>query len=105
VVAALDHQVQRPLGLADRAHAVMDAARAEAHLRNLEAAAFAEQDVLLRHADIVQLDVHVAARRVVVAEHMHRPEDLHAGRVHRDQDLRLLELRRGASGLVLTMRS
>src|ERR1041384_4388440 len=29
------------------------------------------------------------------AEHAHRPQDLHAGRVDGHQDLRLLELRRG----------
>ena len=34
--------------------------------------------------------MHVAARRVIFAEHMHRPQDLHAGRVHRHQDLGLL---------------
>ncbi len=54
VEAALDHQVQRPLGLADGAHAVVDAARAQAHLGDLEAAALAEQDVLLGHPHIVE---------------------------------------------------
>ena len=92
--AALDHHLQRRLRLADRAHAVVDAARPEADLRNLEAAAFAQQDVLLRHAHIGELDVHVAARRMVGAEHMHRADHLHAGRVHRHQDLRLLQMRR-----------
>jgi hypothetical protein len=47
---------------------------------------------------VVELEMHVAARRVVVAEHVHRPEDLHAGRIHRHQDLRLLELRRARRG-------
>jgi hypothetical protein len=50
----LHHQVQRLLGLADRAHAVVDAARAEAHLRDLEAAAFAQQHVRLGHAHVVE---------------------------------------------------
>ena len=40
-----DHQLEGPLGRADRAHAVVDAARAEAHLGDLEAAALAEQHV------------------------------------------------------------
>ena len=71
----------------------MDAARSEADLRDLEAATLAQQDVLLGHADILELDVHVAARRVIMAEDAHWPEDLHARRFDGHQDLRLLELR------------
>ena len=93
--AAFDHQIERLLGLADGAHTVMDAAGAEAELRNLEAAAFAEQDIFLRHADVVEAHVHVTARRVVVTEHMHRPDHLDARRVDRHQDLRLLLARCG----------
>src|SRR5690606_2088077 len=44
----LDHQVERLLGGADRAHAVVDAARTEPDLRDLEALALAPEDVLLR---------------------------------------------------------
>ena len=94
VEAAADHQLERPLGRADRAHAVVDAARAEADLGDLEAAALAEQHVLLRHAHVGEAQVHVAVRRVVVAEHVHRAEDLDAGRVHRHEDLRLALVRR-----------
>ena len=47
----------------------MDAARAEPPLRDLEAAAFAEQDVRDRHAHVLEVDLAVAVRRVVVAEH------------------------------------
>jgi hypothetical protein len=78
---ALDHQFQRNLGFADGAHAVVDPARPEAHLRNLEAAAFAEQHILLRHTDIVEAQMHVAMRGMIFAEHLHRAEDFHAGRV------------------------
>ena len=60
--------------------------------RDLEAAALAEEDVVLRHAHVGEAEVHVAVGRVVVAEHVHRPEDLEAGRVHRHEDLRLLEV-------------
>ena len=38
--------------------------------------------------------MHVAARRMVVPEHMHRPDDLDPRRVLRHQDLRLLLARR-----------
>ena len=72
----------------------MDAAGAQADLRDFEAAAFAEQHVILRHPDIVEAQMHVAARRMVVAEHVHRPEDLDAGRVLGHQNLRLLLARR-----------
>jgi hypothetical protein len=43
VDGALAHQLERPLGHADRAHAVVDAARAEPRLGDLEAAALAER--------------------------------------------------------------
>ena len=66
---ALAHQLERALGQADQAHAVVDAARPEPALRDLEAAAFAEQDVGRRHAHVLERDLHVAVRRVVVAEH------------------------------------
>ena len=61
------HQLQRHLGLADRPHAMMDAAGPEPALRDLEAPALAEDQIVLRHADIVEADVHMAVRRVVVA--------------------------------------
>ena len=46
------------------------------------------------HADVVEAQVHVAVRGVVLAEHVHRPEDLDARRVHRHEDLRLALVRR-----------
>ena len=73
----------------------MDTAGPESNLADLESAALAQQHVGSRHPAVVELQVHVAARRVVVAEHGHRAHDLEAGRAHRHQDLRLLELRRG----------
>ena len=84
------HLLQRHLGRADGAHAVVDAAGTQARLADLEAAAFAEQQVLDRHAHVLQQHLGVAVRRVVVAEHRQHAHDLHAGGVHRHQDLRLL---------------
>ena len=92
--AAGDHQVQRLLGRADGAHAVVDAARAQAQLANLEAAALAQQHVLRRHAGVVEADVHVAVRRVGIAEHLLAADDLAPRAVERHQDLRLLQVRR-----------
>ena len=45
LLGAPAHQLERTLGQADQAHAVVDAARAEAALGDLEAAALAEQHV------------------------------------------------------------
>ena len=94
----LDHLLQRHFGHADGAHAVVDAARAQAALRDLEAAAFAEQQVLDRHAHVLEQHLGVAVRRVVVAEHRQHAHDLDAGRVERNEDLRLLLVPRAASG-------
>jgi hypothetical protein len=66
---AAAHQLQCTFGHADQAHAVVDAPRAEAALRDLEAAPFAEQQVAGRHAHVVERDFGVAVRRMVVAEH------------------------------------
>ena len=73
---------------------MVDAARSQAHLGNLETPAFAKQDVLFRYAHVVELDVHVAVRRIVVTEYMHWPEDVYAGRVDGHQYLRLPAVRR-----------
>src|SRR5258708_14441814 len=67
---ALAHRFQRTLREPDGAHAVMDAARPEAPLSDLEAAPFAEQDVRYRYAHILEQHFAVAVRRVVIAEHM-----------------------------------
>ena len=83
------------LGDADVAHAVMNAAGAETRLRDLEAAALAEQDVVGRHAHVLEHDLGVAVRRVVEAEHRQHAQHLHARRLHRHEDLRLLCMLRG----------
>ena len=88
--ATVDHHLDRLLGNTHRTHAVVDAARPEAKLRDLEATAFAEQDVVLRHAHVGEADVHVAVGCVVAAEHFHRADDLDPGGVDRHEDLALL---------------
>ena len=100
----VDHQVQRLLGLADRAHAVVDAAGAEAQLADLEAAAFAQQHVLRRHAHIVE-----AAGACGRAARRHRrtrvigPTMFTPGASDGHQDLRLAQVAAAPSGLVWTM--
>ena len=68
-VEAAAHLFQRALGPADGAHAVMDAARPEAALRDLEAAPLAEHDAVERHAHIREADLAMPVRRIVIAEH------------------------------------
>ena len=69
---------------------MVDAAGTEAALRNLEAAALAEQQVFLRHAHIGEDHFGGAVGHAVEAEDRQRTLDLDAGRVHRHEDHRLL---------------
>ena len=62
------HRLERALGQADQPHAVVNAPRPEPALRDLEAAALAEQHVRRRHAHVLERDLRMAVRRVVVAE-------------------------------------
>ena len=73
---------------------MVDPPGAETHLGDLEAATLTEQDVLVGHAHVVEPDVHVTVRGVVLAEHLHAFEDLDTGRVGRHEDLRLAQVRR-----------
>ena len=54
VLHPVDHQRHRPLGHADRAHAVVDAARAQPGLGDREAAALLAQQIRHRHPDVVE---------------------------------------------------
>ena len=78
-----------------RPHAVVDAPGAEASLRDLEAAALAQQQVLRRHAHVREVDLEMAVRRVVVAVDGQRPHQRDARRPTRHQDHGLLLVARG----------
>jgi hypothetical protein len=92
---ALAHHLDGSLGDAQRAHAVVDAARPETRLGDREALALAADDVADRHADVGEPQLGVAAVvAVVVAEHVHAADDLEAGGVALDQDLALLAVTR-----------
>ncbi|ACG79582.1 regulatory protein, TetR [Phenylobacterium zucineum HLK1] len=92
----LAHLLQRHLGRADGPHAVVDAPRPEPGLADLEPAPLAQDQALLdRHAHVLEHDLGVAVRGVVVAEHRQHPDHLDAGRVHRDQHLALLLVQGG----------
>jgi hypothetical protein len=59
-------------------------------MRDLEAAALAQQHVRRRHAHVVERHFRGAVGHAIEAEHRQRPDDLDARRVHRHQDHRLL---------------
>ncbi len=96
---AAAHHLQRLFRLADGAHAVMDAPWPQPPLRDLKAPALAQDHVRRRHADILETDVEMAVRRVVVAIDLHRPDLGHALRIGRHQDHRMLAVLVLAAGL------
>ena len=98
---SLAHFLERALGLADEAHAVVDAARSEPALGDLKTAALAQQDARGRHFHVLELDLHVAMRRVVVAEDIQMAQDLDARRARGHQDHRLLAVARRVVGIGL----
>ena len=85
---ALAHQVVGALGHADRAHAVVDASRAESRLRDREAAPFFTKQIGNGNADVLVFDLAVPAA-VVVPEHRQRAHDPHTRRIERNEDHRL----------------
>ena len=96
VLGARANRLERALGDADQAHAVMDAPGAEAPLGDLEAAALAEDHVLGRHPHVLEVDLEVTVGGVVVAVDRERAHQRHARRVARHQDLGLLLVALGA---------
>src|SRR5262245_39616023 len=69
---------------------MMDPARTQPPLRDLESATLTQQQICRRHANVFEENLRVAVRRVIVAEHGEHALDRHAGRIHRDHDHRLL---------------
>src|SRR5690606_4837650 len=84
------HDFKRALRLPDGTHAVMNAARSEAALCNLETLPFAHDDVALRHTDILKAQFGFTARRMIGTEHDLIADDVDARRVTRDDDGGLL---------------
>jgi len=75
--------------MADRAHAMVDAAGSEPPLGDLEAAALAKDQIRLRHPNVREPDMHMAVRGVVFAIDRQCPHDLDAWRVGGHQDHRM----------------
>ena len=84
---SLAEHVERALRLPEPAHRVVDAAGAEALLREEEAVALVADHVLVGHPHVLVEDLRVPARlaRLVVglAHRRHVPQDVHARRVRR----------------------
>ena len=74
---------------------MVDTARAEAALRDLEAAPFAKQHVRCGHAHVFQFDFHVPVRRIVIPKNGQMAQHRDAFRVERYQDHRLLRVALG----------
>ena len=92
LLQAAAHLGQRFFGNADGAHAVVDTARPEAALSDLEPAPFAQQHVAGRNAHVLQFDFHVAVRCIVIAEHRQVAQDVHTRRIKRHEDHALLSM-------------
>ena len=81
-VEAAAHLFECALGPADGAHAVMNAARPEAALRDFEAAPFAEDDAIERHPHIRETDLAMPMRRIEIAEYRQHALLFDSGCVH-----------------------
>mmetsp|Transcript_76924 Transcript_76924/g.204158 ORF Transcript_76924/g.204158 Transcript_76924/m.204158 type:complete len:455 (+) Transcript_76924:153-1517(+) len=86
-VRAVNHGGERLLRHSKGPHAMVDPPWTESALRNLEAAALAQDDVAFGHAHVVEDELGVV---VLLAEDRQRPQDLHARRVARHEDHGLL---------------
>ena len=95
VRARAHHRIERALRQPDQAHAVVDATRAEPTLRDLEAAAFAGDQMIERHACAVETHLGVTAGCIVEAEQVQRPHHGHARRRLRHDDLAVATMRLG----------
>ena len=94
VIGALAHELERPLGRADRAHAVVDPTRTEPRLGDEKPHPLAGQDVARRNAHVLEGQDAVALR-LGVAEDRRAALDSHAWGVKRAEDHRLLLVGRG----------
>ena len=91
---AFAHQLQCPLGHANRTHAVVNTSRTKATLGNFKAAPFAQQDIFVWHTHVIEQHFSVAVGRVVVAEHRQWPHDFYPRRIDGHQDHRVLLMAR-----------
>jgi hypothetical protein len=92
----LAHFLQRPLGDLDESHGVMNPPGPQASLRNLKSPPLPEQQVLRRHAHVLEHDFHVTVGRIIEAKYRQAPQDGDTCGVARHENHRLLLVRRRA---------
>src|SRR5690606_15935871 len=79
---------------ADRAHAVVDSARPQTPLGNLETPALAQQHVAVRHSHVFKYHLRMAMGSIIITKHRQRADHLDAGGVHGYKDHRVLLMAR-----------
>src|SRR3546814_10355669 len=88
------HFLQDFLGQANRAHTVMDSAWPQSPLSNFKAAPLAEQHILDRTANTLQLDFAMPMTRIVIAKHRKHSQNINPRRFERQEDHALLSMAR-----------
>src|SRR5208337_4107867 len=83
---AAAQKFKRAFGRSQRAHAVMNATRAEPALRDFETAPRSGDDVVERYPDVGEANLAVTEGRVIGAKHGHHALDLDARRLERHQN-------------------
>src|SRR5208337_1259956 len=83
---AAAQKFKRAFGRSQRAHAVMNATRAEPALRDFETAPRSGDDVVERYPDIGEANLAVTEGRVIGSKHGYHALDLDAGSVERHQN-------------------
>mmetsp|Transcript_9871 Transcript_9871/g.23568 ORF Transcript_9871/g.23568 Transcript_9871/m.23568 type:complete len:290 (-) Transcript_9871:1010-1879(-) len=91
---AASDSLERSLAHPNAAHAVVKPPGAKPPLSDLKAAPLPEEDVVHRDPDVVEADLGMPVRRVVVAKHCQRSYDLHAVTGERNDGHRLLRVGR-----------
>ena len=72
-------QLERALRQTDQTHAVVNTSGAETGLGDLKPPALAEQNIIARHAHLIEDDFHVTVGCIVIAEHAQGPQNADAG--------------------------
>ena len=69
---------------------MVDTTRSQANLRNFKPTTFTQQYIFLGYTYVVEVNVHVTMRCIVVTEHFHAFQNVHTLSVDGHQNLRLL---------------
>src|SRR6185437_2914728 len=92
---AAAHGLQPSLRHADEPHAMMDAPRPQPALSDLKSPSLPQQEILNRYPDVLEPEFRMAMRSIVIAENRQMPLQSDSGRIHWDQNHRLLKMHIG----------